>query len=85
MGMKEVLMPIAYPTKGSVGNTGLWRTLKPVINYEKCTKCFICWMYCPEAAILAEDKPVILYDFCKGCGICANECPVKAINMIKEV
>ena len=80
--------------------TGTWRTFKPVIRYEKCIRCMICWQYCPEPAIFKEDGsskeapkepikklpiPVIDYDYCKGCGICVNECPVKAIDFIKEV
>ena len=64
--------------------TGLWRTFKPVINYEKCIKCYICWKFCPDVAIIIDDFPKIDYDYCKGCGICANECPKKAITMEKE-
>jgi 2-oxoacid:acceptor oxidoreductase delta subunit (pyruvate/2-ketoisovalerate family) len=64
--------------------TGLWRTFKPVIDYEKCIKCYICWKFCPDVAIIIDDIPKIDYDYCKGCGICANECPKKAITMEKE-
>ncbi len=65
--------------------TASWRTMRPVINYEKCIKCMICWKYCPEPAILIEDdKPVIDYEYCKGCGICAVECPKDAIDMVRE-
>jgi pyruvate ferredoxin oxidoreductase delta subunit len=46
----------------------------------------LCAMYCPEAAIVAEEekKPRVDLRFCKGCGVCANECPVKAVAMVKE-
>jgi len=65
--------------------TGEWRTFKPVVDTEKCTNCLICWIYCPEPAIIRRDKFVeIDYDYCKGCGICATECPVKAIRMEEE-
>jgi len=79
--------------------TGNWRTFKPIIQYEKCIRCMICWKFCPEPAIHIIDKkldkapndkvrkfgvPVIDYDYCKGCGICANECPVKCINMVYD-
>jgi len=66
--------------------TGTWRALRPVINHEKCTKCLLCWIYCPDNAIIRhEDNSVdINYDYCKGCGICARECPVKAIEMVEE-
>ena len=65
--------------------TGGWRTFRPIINYEKCVKCWTCWKFCPDIAIKIGDKgPVIDYDFCKGCGVCANECPVGAIEMVLE-
>ncbi len=65
--------------------TGDWRTFKPVIDHEKCTKCLICWINCPEPCILRkEDGSIdVNYDQCKGCGICAAECPVKCIKMVK--
>jgi len=79
------IAPLAYPQKGSAKKTGYWRIFRPKINYEKCIKCMICWLYCPEGSIsIINNKPVIDYDYCKGCGICANECPVKAIEMVKE-
>ncbi len=66
--------------------TGSWRALRPVIDRGKCIKCLLCWVYCPEPAIIrGEDDGVeVDYDYCKGCGICANECPVKAISMVEE-
>ncbi len=80
------LTPISYPTVGSMGKTGSWRTFRPEIDYSKCTKCTLCWIYCPDAAIMRkeDDSPIIDYDYCKGCGICANECPTKAITMKRE-
>lgn len=86
-GWKEV--PIAgvcwKPTTEYI--TGDWRTFKPVLDTEKCTRCLICYMYCPDAAI--EWKPdakeiEFNYKYCKGCGICANECPQEAIKMVLE-
>ena len=66
--------------------TGSWRALKPILNREKCVKCLLCWVYCPEPAIHRhEDNSVeIDYNFCKGCGICENVCPTKAITMVRE-
>lgn len=65
--------------------TGTWRTFMPILLKEKCTKCAICWRYCPDSAIKKNEKGefYIDYYYCKGCLICVNECPAKAI--IKEV
>ncbi|MGD2142710.1 MAG: 4Fe-4S binding protein [Candidatus Bathyarchaeota archaeon] len=76
---------VKRPRKGGryVAN---WRVHRPVIDYENCTGCMLCDMYCPEAAIQPneEGKPEIDWRFCKGCGVCANECPTGSIEMIKE-
>ncbi|MDD1768064.1 MAG: 4Fe-4S binding protein [Methanomassiliicoccales archaeon] len=74
-----------YNTEGN--KTGNWRTIRPVFDESKCTRCYICWKYCPDLSIEVEtegDFPKIDYDHCKGCGICANECPSEAIVMEKE-
>jgi len=72
--------------KGSAGRTGSWRTVRPVFDRGRCTKCLLCWVYCSEAVISRDEKdyPVIDYEYCKGCGICAHECPTKALTMIRE-
>jgi pyruvate ferredoxin oxidoreductase delta subunit len=57
----------------------------PVVDMEKCTKCGLCVIYCPEACIVMEDTGIQFdYDYCKGCGICDNECPADAISMKRE-
>ena len=67
-------------------HTGDWRSQRPERDAEKCTNCGICWMYCPDNAILpVENSFRICYDYCKGCGICARECPAGAISMAKEI
>ena len=38
-----------------VVKTGTWRTFKPVIHHEQCTRCMICWKYCPDASINLVD------------------------------
>lgn len=66
--------------------TGDWRVFRPVLNLEKCNGCWLCFVYCPEAAIALTDKdrPVIDYDHCKGCMLCVEECPTHAIAAERE-
>lgn len=65
--------------------TGSWKTLKPVLDEAKCTKCLLCWVYCPEGAWKWDGKNVTVdLDFCKGCGICEKECTPGAITMVSE-
>lgn len=77
---KEARMGGTVTEPGSSVNylTGTWRSLRPVHDMEQCTHCMICWVYCPDAAIIVEEGrwARIDYDHCKGCGICAQVCPV---------
>ena len=68
-------------------NTGVWRTLRPVIDYQRCNKCWwVCSTFCPDGAINVDDsgQPQIDYDHCKGCMICVSQCPPHAIEAISE-
>jgi pyruvate ferredoxin oxidoreductase gamma subunit len=68
-------------------NTGLWRTLRPVIEYERCNRCsWVCSTFCPDSAIKvdADHTPRIDYDHCKGCLVCVAVCPPHAIRAVPE-
>lgn len=67
--------------------TGLWRTLRPIVDVEICKRCnWVCGSFCPDGAISADDEgyPVIDYDHCKGCLICVAQCPPHAILVEPE-
>jgi pyruvate ferredoxin oxidoreductase gamma subunit len=67
-------------------NTGDWRVIRPVIDFERCTHCWICFENCPDGAILLNehDVPEINYGVCKGCLICVEECPIHGIKAVRE-
>ena len=69
-------------------STGGWRKLRPVVDLGKCTNCLICWVMCPDSAVVVEGGKMVGFDLehCKGCGICAAECPdkIRAIKMEEE-
>ena len=67
--------------------TGLWRSHRPVIDYEHCNRCsWVCSTLCPDSAIrVDEDRtPHIDYDHCKGCMVCVLVCPAHAIRQVSE-
>ena len=66
--------------------TGDWRVMRPVIDLERCTHCWVCFVNCPDGGIALgrDDPPVIDYGTCKGCLICAEECPIHAITTVRE-
>ncbi|MBU6498886.1 MAG: 2-oxoacid:acceptor oxidoreductase family protein [Thaumarchaeota archaeon] len=82
----EGMEDVTRTGNSAVRHTGNWRTFKPVIDYEKCTDCMICYAYCPESAMsVREDGRVAIdYDNCKGCMICLTECPLRAISQTME-
>jgi pyruvate ferredoxin oxidoreductase gamma subunit len=78
---------IMAPASSEKVKTGLWRTMRPVIDYERCHRCaWICSTLCPDGVINLnqEGYPVIDYEHCKGCLICMSSCPSHAIRAIPE-
>jgi len=75
--------PLSIPPEGEVSKTGSWRIYRPILEVKRCSRCLLCWLYCPEGAVKIdpEGKPQINLSTCKGCGICAKECPMKLIAM----
>jgi pyruvate ferredoxin oxidoreductase delta subunit len=63
------------------------RTMRPVVDFDKCVKCTLCWLQCPDSCF--DVTPEHLYDAnmeaCCGCGVCEAVCPVeKCITMVNE-
>ena len=77
---------IRHRGSAALRQTGNWRTERPVIELAKCKRCFLCYLYCPEAALRldSENFPHVDYDHCKGCMICYEECPTDAITRRME-
>jgi len=80
--------PAIHTSANSVKvGTGLWRTMRPIIEYEHCNRCsWICGSFCPDSAIVVNEQgyPEIDYQHCKGCLICVAQCPPHAIISIPE-
>jgi 2-oxoacid:acceptor oxidoreductase delta subunit (pyruvate/2-ketoisovalerate family) len=67
--------------------TGGWRTgVRPDADLSKCVNCLLCWLYCPDSAVVLEGTTFTGFDLdhCKGCEICAEMCPTGAIEMVAE-
>lgn len=67
---------------------GTTKTQRPVVRFDICTKCTLCWLECPDECF--DPTPDGLYDvnyeYCVGCGKCAEVCPVQeCIVMVDEL
>ena len=67
---------------------GTTKSERPVVRFDLCTKCTLCWQECPDQCF--DPTPDGLYDvnyeYCVGCGKCAEVCPVKeCIVMVDEL
>jgi len=63
------------------------RTMRPVIDFDKCIKCTLCWLQCPDSCF--DVTPDLTYDLnaeaCCGCGVCEAVCPVDdCVTMVNE-
>lgn len=94
-------IPVGAAMKDPVtGETGGWRpgrnttfkkwatrTMRPVVDFEKCIKCTLCWLQCPDSVF--DVTPDGFYDAdleaCCGCGVCEAVCPEKdCVTMVNE-
>jgi pyruvate ferredoxin oxidoreductase delta subunit len=63
------------------------RTMRPVVDFDKCIKCTLCWLACPDSVF--DVTPEGFYDAnmeaCCGCGVCEAVCPEpQCITMVNE-
>jgi pyruvate ferredoxin oxidoreductase delta subunit len=75
------------PARNDTFKKYLTRTMRPVVDFDKCIKCTLCWIACPDSVF--DVTPDGFYDAnmaaCCGCGVCEDICPVeKCISMINE-
>jgi pyruvate ferredoxin oxidoreductase delta subunit len=95
-GVSIPAIPVGKPKEGGKGYVPernpyfkkfTTRTMRPVIDFDKCVKCTLCWLQCPDSCF--DVMPDGLYDAnmeaCCGCGVCEAVCPVKdCITMVNE-
>jgi pyruvate ferredoxin oxidoreductase delta subunit len=75
------------PSRNPVFKKYSTRTMRPVVNFETCIKCTLCWLQCPDTCF--DVTPDGLYDAnmesCCGCGVCEDVCPVPdCVTMVNE-
>jgi len=56
----------------------------PVWDKERCIRCGICYIYCPNGAVIRVEDGFFEaeVDSCSACGICHRECLCGAVSMV---
>ncbi len=75
-------------SRNSMFKRGTTKTQRPVVRFDLCTKCTLCWLECPDECFdpTSDGLYDIAYQYCVGCGKCAQVCPVKeCIVMVDEL
>lgn len=62
------------------------RSMRPVIDFDKCTRCGYCWLQCPDSCIdvTADGLYDVDLEICCGCNLCEAVCPVNCIAICDE-
>jgi pyruvate ferredoxin oxidoreductase delta subunit len=95
-GVSIPAIPVGKPIEGGKGyqpernpyfKKYTSRTMRPVIDFDKCVKCTLCWLQCPDSCF--DVTPDGYYDAnmeaCCGCGLCEAVCPAAdCITMVNE-
>ena len=82
---EEIPQATAFEAGYLVSVNSGWRSIRPVIDTDRCVGCEQCYLYCPDGVVsINNGKAAIDYDFCKGCGICAKICKLGAIGTEAE-
>jgi pyruvate ferredoxin oxidoreductase delta subunit len=76
------------PTRNHTFKKFSTRAMRPVVNFDTCIKCTLCWLQCPDSCF--DVTPEGLYDAnmesCCGCGVCEAVCPVEqCVTMVSEI
>jgi pyruvate ferredoxin oxidoreductase delta subunit len=67
---------------------GTTKTHRPVVRFDLCVKCTLCWLDCPDECFDPTDDGLydVNYEVCVGCHKCAEVCPVpECIVMVDEL
>jgi pyruvate ferredoxin oxidoreductase delta subunit len=95
-GVSIPAIPVGKPLEGGKGYAPernpyfkkfTSRTMRPVIDFDACVKCTLCWLQCPDSVF--DVTPDGFYDAdmeaCCGCGVCEAVCPAKGcVTMVNE-
>ena len=75
-------------TRNDTFKRGTTKTHRPVVRFDLCIKCTLCWLDCPDECFDPTDDGLydVDYEVCVGCHKCAVVCPIpECIVMVDEL
>lgn len=75
-------------SRNTMFKRGTTKTLRPVVRFDLCIGCTLCWLDCPDECFDPVEGKLydVNYEYCVGCGKCAVVCPVpECIVMVDEL
>jgi pyruvate ferredoxin oxidoreductase delta subunit len=75
-------------TRNDAFKRGTTKTHRPVVRFDLCIKCTLCWLDCPDECFDPTEDGLydVNYEVCVGCHKCAAVCPVpECIVMVDEL
>jgi pyruvate ferredoxin oxidoreductase delta subunit len=75
-------------TRNETFKRGTTKSMRPLVRFDICTKCTLCWLECPDEVFdpTVDGFYDVNYEYCTGCGKCAQVCPVnECIVMVDEL
>ena len=75
-------------TRNENYHRGTTKSVRPLVRFDMCTKCTLCWLECPDECFdpTSDGLYDVNYEYCTGCGKCAEVCPVnECIVMVDEL
>src|SRR5438046_10194150 len=88
VGVSTTAIPTRKPKEGGQGYVPernpyfkkfTTRTMRPVVDFETCVKCNLCWIACPDSvfAVMPDGTFVANVEGDCGCGVCDADWPVE--------
>jgi pyruvate ferredoxin oxidoreductase delta subunit len=75
-------------TRNDAFKRGTTKSVRPVVRFDLCIKCTLCWYDCPDECFDPTEDGLydVNYEVCVGCHKCAEICPVpECIVMVDEL
>jgi len=75
-------------TRNDMFKRGTTKTHRPVVRFDLCIDCTLCWLDCPDECFdpTGDGLYDVNYEVCVGCHKCAAVCPVpECIVMVDEL